>query len=129
MNEPHYVNTPDSTDRSSEDSVAEDVNPPVVVTATFQCPACRAKQVWSAECRRCKADLTLLRRFELEVGRRRYQLLNELRFNRNTSALRHAKRLYQLRPDEDAARLLAVCYLACGNFSQACFVARSPHVG
>ncbi len=85
----------------------------------MQCPACRAKQVWSPECRRCGADLTLLRRFNEAFGQQRLQVLAALGRGQTTAARRHAIRLYQLRPDAESARLLAVCQLITGNFARA----------
>lgn len=93
------------------------------VEATMRCPACRAQQIWSPECRRCGADLMMLRQFENTCYHQRCLSLTALRDGRNQAATRHASRLYQLQPDADSARLLAVCLLISGNFVQACRIA------
>lgn len=85
----------------------------------MRCPACRAQQVWSPECRRCGADLTLLRQFEDVFRQQRIRLFAALCEGRNHAAIRHAFRLHQLRPNAESARLLAVCHLVSGNFAQA----------
>ena len=92
--------------------------------ATMRCPACRAQQIWSPECRRCGADLLLLGQFANTCLHQRRQSLTALREGRNHMATRHASRLYQLRPDADSARLLAVCLLMSGNFAPASRIAR-----
>lgn len=40
---------------------------PVAETPSFRCPACRARQTLREECRRCRADLTLLSRAHRRV--------------------------------------------------------------
>lgn len=91
--------------------------------AMMRCPACRAQQVWSPECRRCGADLMMMMMFEKTRGDQRCLALTALRDGRNQTAIRHASRLYHVRPDTDSVRLLAVCLLMAGNFAQACQIA------
>ena len=91
--------------------------------ATMRCPACRAQQIWSPECRRCSADLTMLRQIDDTCHQRRLRALVALRDGRNHEATHHAVQLYQLRRDAESTKLLAVCLLVSGNFAQACRIA------
>ena len=86
-----------------------------------RCPTCGAWQDWSDACRRCRCDLTLLRRMAEAIQASRRRCLCALRAGRTSEALHHARRLQALCPDRSAARLLAVCHLlqgrlaCCGN--------------
>lgn len=89
-----------------------------------RCPTCHARQEWSDTCRRCKCDLRLLRSV-VEAGREaRRRCLLLLRAGRVTEALRQARRGDALCSDRRSARLLAVCYLLCGNWVKAAVLAR-----
>ena len=86
---------------------------------SLRCPTCRARQTLSAECRRCKCDLTLM---AAVLGRGRglhAEVLVCLREGRYDDALRAARQRFELSPDETAARLLAVCYLRLDRFQAA----------
>ena len=93
--------------------------------ASMRCPACRAQQIWSPECRRCGAELTMLRQTETTCQLQRTRSLTALRDGHYHAATRHAFRLFQLRPDAQSTRLLAVCLLVSGNFAQACRIAKT----
>lgn len=87
--------------------------------STLRCPTCGARQAPSAECRRCRCDLSLLLA-ALEHQRALHRrVLRDLRDGRFAEALRTARRRAELSPDRDAARLLAVCYLFEGHFRAA----------
>ncbi|MCI0463107.1 MAG: hypothetical protein L0Z62_39675 [Gemmataceae bacterium] len=85
----------------------------------MRCPVCRAENAQGPQCRRCRADLSLL--FDLEDQRDR--LLHGARaFAREgdaEAALRLASRAHELRQGEDSARLLAVTRLLQGDFAGA----------
>lgn len=90
----------------------------------LRCPTCGARQAWSDTCRRCTCDLSLLRRVAEAADARRCRALLLLREGRAAEALRHAQRAYALRPEPRFARLVAVCYLHCGNWIMAAAMAR-----
>jgi hypothetical protein len=85
----------------------------------MQCPVCRAATDQGPQCRRCRADLSLL--FDLEDHRRR--LLDAARRDitqgRAPVALTSAQRAHELRHDEESRRLLAACQLLQRNFAAA----------
>jgi hypothetical protein len=89
-----------------------------------RCPTCGVLQDWSDACRRCKCDLTLLRRVMEAAEASRRRCLCALRGGRTAEALRHARRWYALCPDRSAARLLAVCHLLAGDWPAAAAMAR-----
>jgi hypothetical protein len=85
----------------------------------MRCPVCKADNVQPPQCRRCKADLTLLfdledqRRWELDEARR------SLAAGRWDDARRHADRGDWLRRDDESARLAAVARLLTRDFAGA----------
>ena len=83
------------------------------------CPACRARQEWSDTCRRCKCDLTLLRRTVAACWQARRRSLAALRAGRLTEALEAARQQHDSCPGADSARLLAVCHLLLCNWPAA----------
>jgi hypothetical protein len=89
-----------------------------------RCPTCGAVQEWSDACRRCRCELTLLRRATAQALANRRRCLRDLQAGRIPEALRHARRLYALCPDRPAARLLAVCHLLHGHWAAAAAAAR-----
>jgi hypothetical protein len=97
---------------------------PASAARQVRCPACGAWQEWSDACRRCRCDLTLLRRAAATIGRSRRRALQALRAGRPAAAVRHARRCYALAPCAEAARLLAVCHLLAGNCPAAASAAR-----
>lgn len=83
------------------------------------CPVCRAAQEWSDTCRRCKCDLSFLRRAAETARRHRLRCLRHLSAGNAASAQRSAQHAWQLCPDSRSAQLLAVCRFACHDFSAA----------
>ena len=92
---------------------------PTAADQTLQCPTCGARQSPGAECRRCRCDLALVTA-ALEHGRALHATyLEQVRAGRYPEAARTARQLWELSPDEQAARLLAVAYLHCGRYQAA----------
>ncbi|MHB1034981.1 MAG: hypothetical protein ACYC35_21715 [Pirellulales bacterium] len=86
-------------------------------------------QEWSDTCRRCRCDLRLLQQMAEEAGVCRDRCLRALQTGHVSQAAADARRLYALRPDPLAARLLAVCYLLQGNWPAAATLARIANHG
>lgn len=86
---------------------------------TMRCPTCRASQVWSDVCRRCKSDLRLLRELAEAHAALRGRCLSHLRHNRTRAALEDARACLALRADAGTRRLLAVCEFLNGNWEAA----------
>lgn len=91
---------------------------------TVRCPTCRASQVWSDTCRRCKTDLRLLRSVDTAYRRSRARCVAAIRDRRGGDALRHARRTRELRDDAEARRLLALASLLIGAWPTARDLAR-----
>lgn len=91
----------------------------------MRCPTCRAEQEWSDTCRRCKTDLRLLQTIDEACRRTRAAALLHLDAGRLGAALEAAQQLWLLRRDDGTARLLAVCYLLCGQPERAVQIAAS----
>jgi len=89
------------------------------------CPVCRATQAWSDVCRRCRCDLSLLRRAEEARGKSRQDALLHLRAGRWAEAESAARAYHQLQPAADSRRLLAVCCLLSGDFEAAAWAGDS----
>ena len=85
----------------------------------MRCPVCKADNLQGPQCRRCKADLSLL--FALEEQRRR--MLAEARrcFQRGEwrAAAHHAETADWLRNDDESQQLTAVAHLLEGRFAEA----------
>jgi hypothetical protein len=85
----------------------------------MRCPVCKADKVQPPQCRRCKADLSLL--FALENQRR--QTLAEarrcLRRGEVAEALGHVEKANWLREDEESRRLAALARLLERDFAEA----------
>ncbi len=85
----------------------------------MRCPVCKAENAQGPQCRRCKADLSLL--FALEDQRQR--TLTEARqcLHRGdfVQAVRHAETADWLRGDEETKRLTAVAHLLNRDFASA----------
>src|SRR4051812_45501243 len=85
----------------------------------MRCPVCRAENPEGPNCRRCRADLSLL--FALEE--RHAQLLREARRQAAAgdwpAAARQAEQAHALRRDAEAARLAAVAALMQGDPARA----------
>ncbi len=83
------------------------------------CPACNARQAWSDECRRCKCDLSLLRRFQRTCATHHRRCLQALDDGHPDQALHHARRYAALVGKTPDAHLVAVCHLLSGNWELA----------
>jgi hypothetical protein len=85
----------------------------------MRCPVCKADNSQGPQCRRCKADLSLL--FALEDQRR--QTLAEarrcLRRGEWQAAVEYAESASWLRDDDESRRLLATAHLLVRNFATA----------
>ncbi|HEY1188619.1 MAG TPA: hypothetical protein VGE74_13280 [Gemmata sp.] len=88
---------------------------------TMRCPTCRASQVRSDVCRRCKSDLGLLRELAERYAAARARCLSNLRHDRARAALADAQECLVLRDDAATRRLVAVCELLNGNWAPARF--------
>jgi hypothetical protein len=85
----------------------------------MRCPVCRAEIAESPQCRRCRADLSLL--FTLQAGRNQamnaaYQCVAR---NQLGQALAIAGEMDASCRDDDSKRLLALIQLLRGDFAQA----------
>ena len=114
--------TVETHDVGSPASIVGIAEPPT--RGQVRCPAYGAWQEWSDACRRCRCDLTLLRRAAVTIARSRRRALRALRAGRPAAAVRHARRWYAPAASAEAARLLAVCYLLAGNCPAAAAAAR-----
>jgi|GEM_PF-821402 hypothetical protein len=85
----------------------------------MRCPVCKADNLQGPQCRRCKADLTLL--FALEEQRQRTlaEARRCLRRGEWQAAVKHAETANWLRSDEDAQQLAAVAHLVGRDFAGA----------
>jgi hypothetical protein len=92
---------------------------PNAADENMRCPTCRAEQPWSDQCRRCKSDLTLLRATAQAFAWHRRECLRLLRLAQFEAALEQARLAFALHADADSRRLLAVCALWNGDYSQA----------
>jgi hypothetical protein len=84
-----------------------------------RCPVCKADNLQGPQCRRCKADLSLL--FALEEQRQQ-TLADALRCLRRSEwqmAVKHAVKANWLRDDEESRRLAAVALLLSRDFAGA----------
>jgi hypothetical protein len=93
--------------------------PDLLQTGEFLCPACNARQEISDTCRRCRADLTLLRRTAQAWRSHRRRCLNALSANQRDAALHAAEQCDALFPSRETARLLALCQLLRRDFPAA----------
>jgi hypothetical protein len=92
----------------------------------MRCPVCRAEVTQGPQCRRCRADLSLL--LELDDQRRRalaeaYRAATAGQWNR---ALAIAGGVDALRSDGESRRLLAACRLLRRDFAGAWEEYQSP---
>jgi hypothetical protein len=85
----------------------------------MRCPVCKADNSQGPQCRRCKADLSLL----FALGDQRQRPLTEARkcLQRGdfAQAVRHAETADWLHGDEETKRLTAVAYLLSRDFAAA----------
>jgi hypothetical protein len=85
----------------------------------MRCPVCKAENAQGPQCRRCKADLSLL--FDLEDQRARAlaSARQALARGHGREARHEAARADWLRSDGESRRLLAVAYLLERDFKRA----------
>jgi hypothetical protein len=77
----------------------------------MRCPVCKVENAEGSQCRRCKADLSLL--FELERHRDALfaAAIEAVRRGRLEEALAEVERAHRLRHGDDTGRLLAQIHL------------------
>jgi hypothetical protein len=85
----------------------------------MRCPVCKADNIQGPNCRRCKADLSLL--FTLEDQRRRALTQARLCFRCSQwpQAAHHAEEANWMRGDEESLRLEAMAHLLRRDFAAA----------
>lgn len=85
----------------------------------MRCPVCKADNSQGPQCRRCKADLSLL--FALEEQRRRTlaEARHCLRRGDRQAAVEHAETVNWLRADDESRRLTAMAHLLGRDFAAA----------
>src|SRR5581483_6013301 len=85
----------------------------------MRCPVCKAENSQGPQCRRCKADLSLL--FALEEKRNRSLAEARRCLSRGEwqAAVEHAEMANWLRGDEDSRQLAAVAHLFARDFDTA----------
>lgn len=85
----------------------------------MRCPVCKGDNSQGPQCRRCKADLTLL----FTLDEQRQMLLDQARralaSGQAAQGIESAEQADWLRSDNDSRRTLALAYLLSGQFSQA----------
>jgi hypothetical protein len=82
----------------------------------MRCPVCKAGNAQGPQCRRCKADLSLL--FALEEQRRRVLTEARLSLRRGEwqAAVEHTETADWLRDDDESRRLMATVHLLNKDF-------------
>ncbi len=85
----------------------------------MQCPVCKADNTQGPQCRRCKADLSLLFRLENQRAATLAKACQCLREGRAVEALRLAVQANEMRSDADSRRVVAVASLVSRQFEQA----------
>jgi hypothetical protein len=88
-------------------------------TPTLRCPVCRVENERGPQCRRCRADLTLLFRVEEQRRRLLEQARNELAGGRPDEAESILNEVEGLRRGDDVWRLRALAYLLQRDFAGA----------
>src|SRR5260370_1067423 len=85
----------------------------------MRCPVCRAENTSGPQCRRCRADLSLL--FALEERRARLLAAAQTAVQRGDAdeTVRLASAAERLRRGDDARRLVALGHLLDGDFAGA----------
>ena len=85
----------------------------------MRCPACKAENSQAAQCRRCKADLSLLLTVEQHHERALAAARRFLAAGETAAALAAAAEAERLRRDDESRRLLALARLLNGDFAGA----------
>ena len=85
----------------------------------MRCPVCKADNSQGPQCRRCKADLSVL--FALEEQRRRTLADARRCLQRGNwqTATEHAEMAHWLRSDEESQRMMAAARLLIRDFAGA----------
>ncbi len=91
----------------------------------FCCPTCRAPQVLSTRCRRCKCDLELVAAVRTQTLKLHQACLRFWQTRNDERALDAALARYRLSPDSTSRRLLAVAYCRLGRYQAAMTVGDS----
>lgn len=89
------------------------------MTLSLTCPICKAGNTRGPQCRRCKADLSLLFALEQERQGALASAYHHAAQGRWDKALDIAQGVEALRAGDDVRRFLAVAHLVQGNFAQA----------
>jgi hypothetical protein len=85
----------------------------------MRCPVCRAENPTGPQCRRCRADLSLLFALEEQRGRLLTAAQAALQRGDGGETVRLATAAERLRHGDDAQRLLALGHLLNGDFAGA----------
>jgi hypothetical protein len=85
----------------------------------MRCPVCKATDNRGTQCRRCKADLTLLRRLESARARLLAAALRGAGRGELGACTQHAQEAHRLASDDLSLRTLAVGALLRGDFAAA----------
>lgn len=85
----------------------------------MRCPVCKAENGEAAQCRRCKADLSLLSQLEEQRSALLAAAAASLRDGRFEEALTRARQANRLRHGPDSKRLLAAIHLLRYDFLSA----------
>jgi hypothetical protein len=92
----------------------------------MRCPVCRAENAAGPQCRRCRADLSLLFTLEAQRARALDAAYRGIAGNQLGQALARAGEADACRRDGESQRLLAVLHLLRGELTQAwqCYAER-----
>ena len=85
----------------------------------MRCPVCKATDNRGTQCRRCKADLTLLRRLESARARLLAAALRDAGRGEAQACIRCAQEAHRLVGDDLSLRTLAIGALLRGDFAAA----------
>jgi len=85
----------------------------------MRCPVCKAMVEQGPQCRRCRADLSLLFAVERQAQEAREEAVHLARNGREEEALHLAVRAAALHSTEETQRLLAVLHLRRREFAAA----------
>jgi hypothetical protein len=83
----------------------------------MRCPVCKADNPHGPQCRRCKADLSLLFELEEQRGQALAETWQHLHQGEWSEAARQAEAVDWLRGDEESKRLAALAHLLEGDFA------------
>ncbi len=95
----------------------------------MRCPVCKADNSQGPQCRRCKADLSLLLALEDQRQRALAEARNCLRRGEWQAAREQIEAADWLRGDEESRQLTAVAHLLKGDFAGALRAYKRWHLG